>query len=208
MPAPEFDLYLITDRQQTQGRELLWVLESALAGGVRAIQLREKELSGRELFYLAEKTRKLTDDYGARLLINDRIDVALAVGADGVQLGNDSISAQTARELVGLDRMIGVSTHSLEEARNAENQGADFLLFGPVFYTPSKAVYGPPQGIVELKKIVEKIALPVYAVGGIKPENLSETIRAGARGVAVISAVMAATDPRAATESILNLLRR
>jgi thiamine-phosphate pyrophosphorylase len=205
---PDFDLCLITDRHQTQGRELLWVLESALTGGVRAIQLREKDLSARELFYLAEKTRKLTAAHGARLFINDRVDVALAVAADGVQLGKNSISAQAARELLGLERLIGVSTHSLEEARQAENQGADFVFFGPVFYTPSKAVYGAPQGIEQLKKIVENVALPVYAIGGIKPENLSEVIRAGARGVALISAVIAAMDPRAASENILALLRR
>jgi thiamine-phosphate pyrophosphorylase len=205
---PDFDLCLITDRKQTQGRELLWVLEAALAGGVRAIQLREKDLSARELFYLAEKTRKLTAAHGARLFINDRIDVALAVGADGVQLGNNSVSAQSARELLGTDRLIGISTHSLDEARLAEGQNADFVLFGPVFYTPSKAVYGAPQGIAALKNLVEKVTLPVYAVGGIKPENVSEVVGAGAGGVALISAVIAATDPRAAAENVLKLLRR
>jgi thiamine-phosphate pyrophosphorylase len=205
---PDFDLCLITDRHQTQERELLWVLQSALAGGVRAVQLREKDLSARELFYLAEKTRKLTAAHGARLFINDRVDVALAVGADGVQLGKNSISAQAARELLGAERLIGVSTHSLDEARRAENQGADFLLFGPVFHTPSKAAYGAPQGIEQLKKIVENVAVPVYAIGGIKSENLSKAVRAGARGVALISAVIAATDPRGASENILALLRR
>jgi thiamine-phosphate pyrophosphorylase len=208
VPAPEFDLYLITDRKQTQGRELLWVLESALDGGVRAIQLREKDLSGKELFAAAERARQLTERYGARLFINDRIDVALAVGADGVQLGKSSIPVQTARELLGAGRMIGVSTHALEEARGAENDGADFLLFGPVFFTPSKAVYGAPQGIAALKKIVENVALPVYAIGGIKPANVDEIKRAGARGVALISAIMEAPDPRGAAETLLSALRR
>jgi thiamine-phosphate pyrophosphorylase len=208
VPAPEFDLYLITDRKQTQGRELLWVLESALDGGVRAIQLREKDLSGKELFAAAERARQLTERYGARLFINDRIDVALAVGADGVQLGKSSIPVQTARELLGAGRMIGVSTHALEEARGAENDGADFLLFGPVFFTPSKAVYGAPQGIAALKKIVENVALPVYAIGGIKPANVDEIKRAGARGGALISAIMEAADPRGAAETLLSALRR
>jgi thiamine-phosphate pyrophosphorylase len=208
VPAPEFDLYLITDRKQTQGRELLWVVETALDGGVRAIQLREKDLSGKELFAAAERARRLTERYGARLFINDRIDVALAVGADGVQLGKSSIPARTARELLGAGRMIGVSTHALEEARGAENGGADFLLFGPVFFTPSKAAYGAPQGIAALKKIVENVALPVYAIGGIKPANVDEIKRAGARGVALISAIMEAPDPRAAAETLLSALRR
>ena len=208
MPTPAFDLYLVTDRNQTHGRDLLWVLESALDGGVKAIQLREKDLGGKDLFILAESTRKLTQRYRASLFINDRIDVALAVDAEGVQLGAASIPIETARRLMGPNKIIGASTHSLGEAEEAERNGADFVVFGPVFFTPSKAPYGSPQGLATLKKIVERIALPIYAIGGIKPENIAETRRTGVQGVALISAVMSAPDPKDATKRILNLLKR
>jgi thiamine-phosphate pyrophosphorylase len=174
---------------------------------VRAIQLREKDLSGKDLFVLAERVRRLTERHGARVFINDRIDVALAVDADGVQLGEDSIGARDARTLLGAERMIGVSTHSLAGAERAQQEGADFALFGPVYFTPSKADYGAPQGIAAFEAITAAVSLPVYAIGGISSENLAETIRAGARGVALISAIIAAEDPRAATESLLTLLR-
>jgi len=208
VPTPDFDLYLVTDRNQTHGRDLLWVLESALDGGVEAIQLREKDLGGGELFSLAEAARKLTQRYHARLLINDRIDLALAVDADGVQLGKASLPIETARSLLGPRKLLGASSHSLEEAQEAERNGADFILFGPVYFTPSKAPYGSPQGLAALKKVVEKISLPIYAIGGIKPENIADARCAGVRGVALISAVMSAAEPRDATKKMLNLLKR
>jgi len=208
VPTPDFDLYLVTDQSLTQGRDLLWVLQQALDGGVKAIQLREKDLGGRELFFLAEAARKLTQGYHARLLINDRIDLALAVDADGVQLGKASLPIETARALLGRQRLLGASTHSLEEAAEAERNGADFVVFGPVYFTPSKAPYGSPQGLAALKKVVEKISLPIYAIGGIKPENITDARRTGVRGVALISAVMSAADPKVATKKILSLVKR
>ena len=208
MPTPDFDLYLVTDRGMTQERDLLWVLQQALDGGVKAIQLREKDLGGRELFSLAEAARKLTQSYHARLLINDRIDLALAVDANGVQLGKASLPIETARALLGPRKLLGASTHSLEEAQEAERNGADFVVFGPIYFTPSKAPYGAPQGLAALKKIVEKISLPIYAIGGIKPENIADARRTGVQGVALISAVMSAADPKDATKKILNLLKR
>jgi thiamine-phosphate pyrophosphorylase len=208
VPTPEFDLYLVTDRSQTHGQDLPWVLERALEGGVGAVQLREKDLGGKELFLLAEATRRLTQRYRALLFINDRIDIALAVEADGVQLGKACLPIVAARRLLGAHKMIGASTHSLEEAWAAEQSGADFVLFGPIFLTPSKISYGEPQGLAALKEIVEKIALPVYAIGGIKPENIVETRDTGVRGVALISAVMSARDPTEATRSILRALKR
>ena len=206
MPSPDFDLYLVTDRNQTHSRDLLWVLQQALDGGVKAIQLREKDLGGKDLFILAERTRVLCRQYTARLFINDRVDVALAVDADGVQLGKTSIPIQTARELLGRQKMIGASTHSLAEAEEAQQSGADFILFGPVYFTPSKASYGEPQGLTQLKKIVEKISLPVYAIGGVNFANVKEARRTGIRGAALISAIVSAEDPREATQTILQLL--
>jgi len=205
---PKFDLYLVTDRGQTRGRDLLWALEQALAGGVRAVQLREKDLGGRVLYLLAQKIKKLCQRYHASLFVNDRIDVALGVDADGVQLGSASMPVEAARGLLGEKKLIGVSTHSVEEAKEAEQAGADFILFGPVYFTPSKAVYGRPQGLGPLKEVVEKISLPIYAIGGIKRENIAEVKAAGIRGVALISAVLSASDPRAAAREILAELKR
>ncbi|MGN6718894.1 MAG: thiamine phosphate synthase [Candidatus Binatia bacterium] len=208
MPTPNFDVCLVTDRLHTGGRDLLWVLEQALDGGVQAIQLREKDLSGKELFILAEKTRRLCQRYRAALLINDRLDVALAIDAAGVQLGKTSLPLPDARALLGNHRFIGASVHSLEEAQNAQRGGADFIVFGPVYFTPSKAAYGAPQGIAALKKIVEIAQLPVYAIGGIKPGNITELRSASVQRVALISAIIEAPHPKEAAEKILELLRR
>jgi len=207
VPTPDFDLYLVSDRSQTRGRDLLSVLEQALEGGVKAIQLREKDLSGKNLYNLAEKTCRLCERYEALLLINDRVDVALAVDAAGVQLGKTSLPIGAARALLGPQKLIGVSTHSLEEAQHAERNGADFVLFGPVYFTPSKASFGTPQGLDALKKIVENIAAPVYAIGGIKSANTVAVCRLGVRGVALISAILSADQPKLAAATMVRQLR-
>ena len=208
MGSALFDLYLVTDRHQTRGRDLLWIVQQALEGGVKAIQLREKDLGGRELFNLAEKTRKLCLDYQALLLINDRIDIAIAVDADGVQLGNASVPVSTARELLGPNKLIGASTHSLAEAMEAEQSGADFVLFGPVFFTPSKAAYGPPQGLTALREIIDNVSVPVYGIGGINLGNVDAVKRAGANGAALISAIIGTIDPQVATRQMLERLQK
>lgn len=207
MGVTDFNLYLVTDRNQTGGRDLLRVLEQALDGGVRTVQLREKDLSGRDLFLLAERCQKLCQTYRAALFINDRVDVALAVDAAGVELAKPSIPLETARALLGSQKLIGVSTHTLEEAKEAEQNGADFVLFGPVYFTASKAVYGSPQGLPALKAIVDNISLPVYAIGGITLENLKPTQNTGVRGVALISAIVSAANPKEAAEKMLLQLR-
>lgn len=203
---PELNLYLVTDRRQTGTKGLLWAVEQALEGGVKGIQLREKDLDGRELYLLAEKIMGLCVRWKASLLINDRIDVALGVGAEGVHLGGGSLPVGVTRELVGAERLIGVSVHSLEEAQGAERAGADFLVFGPIYFTLSKAAYGRPQGIGLLKKVVEKVSIPVYPIGGIVVARIAELKGTGVRGVALITAVMASSDPRAASQEILKAL--
>ncbi|MGH7825498.1 MAG: thiamine phosphate synthase [Candidatus Binatia bacterium] len=203
MRSPDFDLYLVTDRHQTSGRELLWIVERALEAGVKAIQLREKDLAARDLLLLAERTRSLCQNYHAAFIINDRIDVALAVDADGVQLGKTSLPLEMARDLLGRKKLLGVSTHSLQEAQQAAQCGADFVLFGPVYFTASKTAYGAPQGLTALKEIVEKISLPVYAIGGITTGNIREAKNTGIRGVALISAIMSADDPKDAATRLL-----
>ena len=201
------DLYVVTDRQQTGGRPLLTVVEAALRGGARAFQLREKDLSPRDLYPLALQMRHLTQAYGARLLINDRIDVALAVNADGVHLTTVSLPARLARQLLGPERLIGISTHNLAEAREAAEGGANFLVFGPVFFTPSKAPYGQPVGLDALRAVRAHVKLPILAIGGIKKANLDQVLAAGADGIAVISAIISADDPMAASQELLAMLR-
>jgi thiamine-phosphate pyrophosphorylase len=203
----DFDLYLVTDRRQTKGRDLLWVLENALFGGVKAVQLREKDLASRDLFYFAEKLKRLCDTYGAALLINDRVDVAVAVDAAGVQLGKASIPVDDARGLLGAQKLIGLSIHSVSEAIRAKGDGADFVVFGPVFFTPEKARYGPPQGLARLKEIVEKTSLPAYAIGGIKLDNVKDVFKTGVRGAAVISELIGADDPKTTAKDLLRLIQ-
>lgn len=197
----DFRLYFVTDRQQTNGRPLVDVVHAALDGGVRAVQLREKDLEGGELYRLATELRRLTERYKARLLINDRIDVALAVDADGVHLGQLSFPVAIARRLVGSERLLGVSTHSQADIEAAV--GADFIVFGPVYFTPSKAAYGEPQGIACLSQSVIQSAVPVIAIGGIKSAQIPEVLAAGAHGIAVISAISAAPDPAQAARDLL-----
>jgi thiamine-phosphate pyrophosphorylase len=203
----DFDLYVVTDRQLTAGRPLRLVVEAALRGGARAFQLREKDLSPRELYPLALEMRQLTKIYGAHLLINDRVDVALAVDADGVHLTTTSLPATVARQILGPGRLIGVSTHSIAEAQTAADAGADFVVFGPVFYTPSKAPYGEPVGLDALRAVRAAVDTPILAIGGVKKANLDQVLTAGADGIAVISAIISADDPTAASQDLLATLR-
>jgi len=201
----DFRLYCVTDRQHTAGRPLLDVVHSALDGGVRAVQLREKDLEGGALYRLAAQLRELTARYQARLLINDRVDVALAVEADGVHLGQTSFPVVVARRLLGPGKLIGVSTHNPEEITAAA--GADFLVFGPVYATPSKAKYGDPQGLARLRQAAQS-PIPLFAIGGITVERVTEVLTNGAHGVAVISALSAAPDPMRAASALVSQLTR
>ncbi len=205
----DFRLYLITDRRMmTHHASLITGVREALKGGVRAIQLREKDLSTKELLGLAYKMRELTKRYNARLFINDRLDIALAVGADGVHLTQRSVPVDAVRKAIDASRfLIGVSTHSLREAQEAQKGGADFITFGPVFRTPSKLRYGSPLGISMLKKISEKTRLPVFAIGGIKSKRIEKVMRAGAYGVAMISEIFAAEDIQKKAKECIQIIQ-
>lgn len=200
-------LYLITDRKATGPRGLIPTLEAALEGGVRLIQLREKDLCARELLSLSKEVKGLAARYGALLLINDRTDVALLSGADGVHLTSKSYTAKEARRLLGEKRLIGASTHSVEEALKAEDDGADFVTFGPVFETPSKAGMGCPLGLEKLKEAARKLSIPVYGLGGIGPSNIEQAAATGA-SVALISAIMADERPEEAASSLLAAIEK
>ena len=201
-------LYLVTDRHQTGDRDLLAVVGEALQAGVRAVQLREKDLFTRELYHLAGKVLAMTRGAGGVLLVNDRVDVALALSADGVQLTRRSLPPREVRNLLGPNKLIGVSCHSLAEVREAEGGGADFVVLGPVFETPSKAPFGPPLTTGILREARAITSLPILAIGGISAARIPEVMAAGADGVGVISAVMAAPDPGAAAAELLSAVAR
>ena len=207
MRSIDFDLYLVTDRNTTGGREFTWVLEQALEGGVRAVQLREKDLGGRDLLQLAREVKELCDRYGAELFVNDRVDVALASDAAGVHLAANSLPVKVARKIVGPDRKIGVSTHSVDEARAAAEAGADFVLFGPVYPTASKLAFGDPQGPAALNTVTDAASVPVFAIGGIKLEHIPELKAHGAARIALISGISVAPNPRYAARNLLAALR-
>ena len=199
-----FSLYLITDRKLTSS--LIAVVRKALKGGVKAVQLREKDMETRYLLKLAYKMRKVTAEYRAQLFINDRFDIALAVGADGVHLTQSSMPAEAVRRVVKKKLMIGVSTHSMKEAEDAERGGADFITMGPVYRTSSKVKYGAPIGLDALKKVCGKINIPVFAIGGIKSNRIEKVMETGAHGVAMISEILRAGNIREKTEELKNLL--
>jgi thiamine-phosphate pyrophosphorylase len=201
-------VYLVTDRKQTGGRDLEEVLVGALEGGVRAIQLREKDLDTIEVFRLGERLLARTRAAGAALVVNDRVDLAMALGADGVHLTRKSLPPREARALVGPDMLLGVSCHNLEDVREAVDGGVDFLALGPIYSTPSKAAYGPPLTPEILRRARAICALPILAIGGIGPERVSEVMTAGADGVAAISAVLAAPDPTLATRELLEAVAK
>ena len=195
----------MTDRRATAGRELLAVVAAALDAGLPAVQLREKDLPGRPLLALAESLRTLTARVGARLLVNDRVDVAMAAGADGVHLGGGGMPVTVARSLLPAGTLVGVSTHAPEEVAAGARDGADYAFFGPVWPTPSKdAAQGPEQ----LRAAVGAAGrLPVLGIGGVTAATVPAALGAGAAGVAVIRAILAADDPATATRALLDALQ-
>jgi len=199
----DFGTYLVTDRHQTCGRPLVDCVEAALRGGVRAVQLREKDLGTRELAEIARCLRVTTARHGAALLINDRIDVALACDADGVHLPGSSFEIRDARTLMGPARLIGVSTHDPEEVAAAASAGADFAVFGPIFDTPSKRPYGSPLGLAALREAVASASIPVFAIGGVTSDRVRALLDTGAAGVALIRGILAAEDPEAAARGLM-----
>jgi thiamine-phosphate pyrophosphorylase len=201
----DFKLYLITDRKQTK-MPLPEAVRLALEGGVRAVQLREKDLPVRELLALAQELRSITREFGAKLFVNDHVDVAVAVEADGVHLGRQSMPVDAVRKIVGSKMLIGASAHSVQEATEAAAGGADFVTYGPIFETPSKVQYGKPLGKSSIREAKYPISIPLFAIGGIKSGNILQVIAAGADGVALISSILAAEDITAAARKFMQAI--
>ncbi|NOY85129.1 MAG: thiamine phosphate synthase [Nitrospirae bacterium] len=203
MTLLDFKFYMITDRHQTAGRPLLEVIEAAALSGISVIQFREKDLSPRKQFDLAVKVKKVTDHYGVSLMINDRVDLCLALDAAGVHLPSTGLSVGLARALVGPDKRIAVSCHSILELKQAEALGADFAVFGPIYDTPSKRSYGAALGLSVLKQAVLEVQMPFFAIGGINQSRLADIFSAGADGVAMISEISTADDIQARCRSLV-----
>lgn len=206
IPIVDFRLYLITDRHQCRDRSLADVLSEACRAGIRAVQLREKDLTPSALFRLASELKPILDGFGTTLLVNDRADIAAAVGAKGVHLPEVGIPVEAARRCLPSGALVGVSTHGRDGARLAQEAGADFITFGPIFFTPSKAQYGEPVGLHALEEVAREVRLPVFAIGGITPSRVKDCLAAGASGVAVISAILMAERVSEAVEAFREAL--
>ena len=198
LPYPT--LCLVTELSLASGEALLDKIEKALDGGVDAVQLRAKELAAGRLLSLARSLRKVTGQR-ALLFVNDRIDVAIAARADGVQLGEDAIGVEAARRLVGAEMLVGRSVHSVEGAVEAEFQGADFLVLGAIFATDSKPSV-EPAGIGLLEEAARRVSIPILGIGGIDQNNAGQVIRSGGYGIAVIRSILASSNPGQAAREI------
>ena len=197
-------LLVVTDRHRTKGRPLVPLLQQVFAAGASAIQLRERDLSARELVTLAHEVQVVTASHRSQLLINDRIDVALALEGIGVHLRSNSLPPSVVRRLLGPKRLMGISVHSVEEAVQAESQGADYIVLGPIYETPSKQMFGPPLGIHILEKACQLVRIPIIGIGGVTAARAREMRRAGAFGAAVITAILGADDIESATRELLD----
>jgi thiamine-phosphate pyrophosphorylase len=210
----DWSLYVLTDRRAAGERCLLDVVRAAIQGGATVIQLRDKASSTsgarpvRALVELGQALLEITRPAGVPLIVNDRIDVALAIDAEGVHVGQDDMPAPLARQLLGPDRILGVSAGTVAEARQAQRDGADYLGTGDVYGTPTKADAGVPIGVTGLAEVARAVSLPVVAIGGIQPDNAAAAIQAGAAGIAVISAVIGAADPEAAARQLYEIVKR
>ncbi|GAA3405552.1 thiamine phosphate synthase [Paenibacillus hodogayensis] len=198
----EFKLYAITGEQFHPGRGLVEVMEEALQGGCDIIQLRDKKSAKRDVLHKARALRELTLRYGATFIVNDHIDIALAVDADGIHLGQDDLPLAEARKIVG-SKIIGISTHAIEEARQAERDGADYIGVGPIFPTQSKEDVVAPVTTEYVSQVAAEIRIPFVAIGGIKLHNVDQVLQAGASRICAISEIVGSSDVRGTSQSFV-----
>ena len=202
----DYSLYLVTDRGLSRGRSTLEIITAAVRGGATVVQLREKDCSTREFIDQALTIKEFLKDHGVPLIINDRVDVAQAVEAEGVHLGQTDMPLGLAKKILGDSMTIGISAESLQDAIEAEKGGADYLVVSPIFATPTKTDTAPPLGLEGLREIRKAVRLPLVGIGGLNLDNSGEVIRNGADGVAVVSAIVAADDPKAAAVALKQVI--
>jgi thiamine-phosphate pyrophosphorylase len=199
-------LYVLTGTKFTHEKDHFQIILETLEAGCRLIQLREKNMTDNDLFYFAKRLRELTNSYNAYLIINDRVDIALAVDADGVHLGQEDMPVDVVRKLIGYDKIIGLSTHSIFQAIRAQELDVDYIGAGPVYATQTKEDVCKPVGLDYINKLVakkEKIKTPFYAIGGIKLHNVDEVLNVGAKNIAVVTGIITDDNVRQTTESFL-----
>lgn len=196
-------LYLVTDRRLALGRDIAWVVEEAVKGGVTMVQLREKEVSTREFIELGLKLKALLKPLGVPLVINDRVDVALAVDADGVHIGQSDMPYSIARSLLGPDKIIGLSVENFDDLVEANELDVDYIGISPVFLTSTKTDTAAAFGLDGVEKAVRLSKHPSVGIGGMNLRTAADVLRCGADGVAVVSAIMSAADPRCVSRQLL-----
>ncbi|ACQ53399.1 thiamine phosphate synthase [Clostridium botulinum] len=198
-----YELYLITDRRFLKGRQLKKVVEDAILGGVTIVQVREKDVSTKEFYNVAKEVKEVTDYYRVPIIINDRLDIAQAIDANGVHLGQKDMHLNIAREILGKDKIIGISVGNVKEALEAQNNGADYLGIGTIFPTGSKKDVDAIIGIDGLSKIKDSISIPSVAIGGINKTNFKDVLKTGIEGISVISAILDEDDIKLAANNLL-----
>lgn len=204
----DYSLYLVTDRKLSKGRKISEIVRQAVCGGVSIVQLREKNSDTLDIIREALSIRDILRTAKIPLVINDRIDVALAVEADGIHLGQKDMPLEMARKIVGNQMFIGISVESVNDAIAAEQQGADYVSVSPVFATPTKTDTALPLGIEGVRAVRNAVKIPVVAIGGLNADNISEVIRNGADGVAVVSAIISADDPKKAALTLRQIIQK
>ncbi len=204
----DYSLYLVTDRKLSRGRSTVEIVTAAVHGGVTCVQLREKTCSTLEFIEHAFALKDLLKSTGVPLIINDRVDVALAVEADGVHLGQTDMPLKVAKKILGNSMIIGISAESREDAVEAEKNGADYLGVSPIYATPTKTDTAPPLGLEGLQSIRSAVRLPLVGIGGLNRSNSAAVIRNGADGIAVVSAIVAAEEPAAAAGDLIQVVRK
>ncbi len=204
----DFKLYVITDRKRCSPKPLLTVVSEILDAGVKAIQLREKDLDDKSLFQLAQPISAICNDYGAHLFINSNVQVAIDVGGAGVHLPDNETAVNQVREQANNDILIGCSIHNIEIAKKREREGADFITYSPIYSTISKPDYDQVVGIEKLEKLANEVQLPLFALGGVTPNRVYECVNAGASGIAVMSGIMGPTGADHKSKEYLNALYR
>lgn len=206
MNRKDLKLYLVTDRGLAGDRAIEEIVRESVEGGATMVQLREKDIDTREFIGLAMNLKKVLEPYGVPLIINDRVDVALAAGADGVHIGQSDMPYSMARRLLGPDRIIGLSVENFEQIEEANALDVDYIGVSPVFATPTKTDTSEPFGLEGLRKAVRMSVHPTVAIGGMNERTAADVMACGTDGIAVVSAIVCASDPRQATRNLLKIM--
>lgn len=200
--AVDYSLYLVTDRRFIGEKPLKKAVEEAIIGGVTLVQIREKSASTREFYNVALEVKQVTDHYNVPIIINDRIDIAQAIDADGVHLGQSDMPLSIARKILGDKKIIGISTGTIEEALEAESGGADYIGIGTIFNTGTKKDTDNPLGVSGLKKVYDSVNIPAVAIGGINHDNFKDILSTGVDGIAVVTAILRSKDITSAAKHL------